>query len=111
MQASHLSIWSSLTLLGVLVAIPLALWLLKKLPGFGGRASASGSMTVLDSIALGPRERLLVVRVGDEHLLLAATAQSINLLSRLDDWTPPPPGAKVSFAQVFARTRGGESPR
>ena len=42
------------------------------------------NLSVLASLALGPRERIVLVRVGDQQLLLGVTPQSISSLQPLD---------------------------
>ena len=49
-------------------------------------------MQVAAQIALGPRERVVMLRVGDRELLLGVTPQQITLL-REDAAAPVPPAA------------------
>ena len=44
----------------------------------------SRQLRVVASLALGPRERLLVVQVGEEQWLLGVTAQQVSGLGKLD---------------------------
>jgi flagellar protein FliO/FliZ len=44
-----------------------------------------GPVQVLSSTSVGPKERLLVVQVGQQKLLLGVTAQHIELLQTLPD--------------------------
>lgn len=46
-----------------------------------------GPLELVQEMDLGQRERLLLVRVGGEYLLLGATPQRISLLRRLEQ--PP----------------------
>jgi len=63
--------------------------------GVGGRAAAMGAdFCVLRQISLGRAERLLLVRLGENCLLLGVTAGSISLLKELDaeeadEWLTP----------------------
>ncbi len=73
------------TLLGlvlVLACIVAVAWLLKRTNRF--HAAANGKLKVIAGIPLGTRERLILVQVGEEQLLLGVTAQQINTLHKLD---------------------------
>lgn len=50
-------------------------------------ARPRGPLELIQEMDLGARERLLLVRVSDEYLLLGATSQRITLLRRLEQ--PP----------------------
>jgi flagellar protein FliO/FliZ len=56
-------------------------WLLKKmrLPAMG---NAKG-LAVIKQIPVGTKERIAVIKVGEEQFLVGITPQSINLISRL----------------------------
>ena len=79
--------WSFLMLLLVVALIPAALWLVKRVqtlqPAGGAR-----QLEVLAQLPVGPRERVLLVRVQQRCLVLGATAQQITLLGEAD--APPP---------------------
>ncbi|MGY5449883.1 flagellar biosynthetic protein FliO [Agarivorans sp. MS3-6] len=65
----------------VLVTIFVCAWVLKKtrLSQFAG-----GQAKVVANLALGTRERVMVVEVGEQQYLIGVTAQSINLLDKLE---------------------------
>ncbi|WP_432453615.1 MULTISPECIES: flagellar biosynthetic protein FliO [unclassified Agarivorans] len=65
----------------VLVTIFVCAWVLKKtrLSQFAG-----GQAKVVANLALGTRERVMVVEIGQQQYLLGVTAQSINLLDKLE---------------------------
>lgn len=88
--------WSLLMLVVVLGLIPVSLWVMKRLQTIrpGG---APRQLEVIEQLPLGPRERLLLVRVHGRVLVLGATAQQVTLLAEAGD----PPGA-VAFPQVRA---------
>ena len=50
-----------------------------RLPG------ASGPVKILHTTSVGQRERLVIVAVGEQKLLLGVTAQSIGVLQTLPD--------------------------
>jgi flagellar protein FliO/FliZ len=58
---------------------------------------------VVRALALGPRERLLVVRVGERHLVVGVGASGVSLLCELDK--PLPPNATISptFAAAIGK--------
>ncbi len=101
--------WSILMLLAVLAMIPAGAWLVRRLTGL--RAGTTRSLAVLETLHIGPRERLLVIRAGTQTLLIGATGQSINLLTTLAGTDPAPwqPGAEVpenpAFADVLTEAR------
>lgn len=80
-------------------------WLLKRLPGSGFRPAEG--MKLVASLNVGARERLVVVEVNNQQLLLGVTAGSINTLHVLPEPLPatPPPNLKQlpNFAQVLAQ--------
>lgn len=76
--------WSNMivglfTVLGLIMGMA---WLARKLrarvPGFAGQ------LNVVESTALGPRERLCIVEVDGKRLLLGVTQQSITVLQTSD---------------------------
>lgn len=68
-------------LLVVLVVIFGLAWVVRKLNGQlpGQRAG----MKIVTSMALGTRERLLVVKVGNEYVLLGTTPNNIHYIKEL----------------------------
>ena len=66
----------------VLCIVGLA-WLLKRAGGL--QASARGAVRVIDGVALGTRERLVLVQVGDRQLLLGVAPGRVNAVHVLDE--------------------------
>jgi flagellar protein FliO/FliZ len=64
--------------IGLLVG---SLWLLKRLSA--GNAAASGLMRVVSGVAVGPRERVVVVEVGETWLVLGVAPGRVNTLHQL----------------------------
>ncbi len=88
----------------VLALIPASLWLLKRL-GAGSPAAAAG-MKVVAQLALGPRERLVVIEAGERWLVLGVTASSINRVATLPRGTLPAAAAQAGgFAQLLSAAR------
>jgi flagellar protein FliO/FliZ len=74
--ASPLSVGSLMQLclsLVAIVALILAIsWAMKRLKLAGPRGS--GDMAVLDQLSLGPRDRILLIRVGESQVLVGVGA-------------------------------------
>lgn len=97
--ASPLSVGSVAQLalsLAAIVAFILAVsWVIKRLRL--GTACSRGDIAVIDQLVLGPRERIVLVRVGDSQVLLGVGAGSIvgltPLATPLAVKSPPAAGA------------------
>jgi len=98
-----------LTLLLVLALIPAAAWLLRR-AGLAQPSSAAG-LRVVAQLALGPRERLVIVEVADRRWLLGVGAAGITRLGTLPAGSDAPPeaanaAAGRSFADIIRRMAG-----
>lgn len=69
-----------ISLLMVLAVIVFSAYILKR---FQPTLRQSSGLKVISSVHLGPKERVVVVQVGDKQLLLGVTAGQINLLDTL----------------------------
>ncbi|MGF1680400.1 flagellar biosynthetic protein FliO [Photobacterium minamisatsumaniensis] len=101
--APNLSIASTVASLVLVVGVILFLaWLLKrmKFPGVQGNDS---SLRVLRQLPVGQRERIVLLQVGDEQMLVGVTQQNISLLGKLDQ---PLSMDEVSGGQEFANQLG-----
>jgi flagellar protein FliO/FliZ len=73
----------TLSLLVVLAAV--VVWLFRR----GAQSTTvGGQIQLLAAFPVGPRERLLVVRMQDRILALGHTPTHISLLAELDDFEP-----------------------
>lgn len=74
--------WLDFTLPFALVAVAgvVAWWLVRR---YGVKWQRGGALEVVQALQLGARERVVLVRVGDEYLLLGATPGKISLLQHL----------------------------
>ncbi len=61
------------------------------------KPGGSGTLHVVDSTYLGPKERLVLVQVGDQHVLLGMNPQCITKLAQYD--------AESSFAATLAQAQ------
>ncbi|HMM51121.1 MAG: flagellar biosynthetic protein FliO [Burkholderiales bacterium] len=81
-------LWPSLLVfLLVIAAIPATAWLLRRGQSLGVRGNAG--LGIAGALAVGPRERIALVRADARWLVVGITAQSITLLAELDG---PPAG-------------------
>lgn len=71
-----------MSLLMVLVLIIISAWILKK---FNVVNKSVSGMKVITTLPLGHKEKLVVVQVANEQLLLGVSAQQINLIKTLDE--------------------------
>lgn len=74
------------------------------LTGVWRRTRAQGQLQVLDSVAVGVRQRLCLVRAGDVQVLIGVSAQHMCLLHA---W-PPCGSTPESIADLDVKT--GERP-
>ncbi|MEH0687807.1 flagellar biosynthetic protein FliO [Vibrio cholerae] len=70
------------SLLFVVAFILFLAWLLKRMrvPAIGNQPGLS----VVRQIAVGTKERIVIVQAGEEQFLVGVTAQSIQLIAKLD---------------------------
>lgn len=96
------------TLLLVIGFILLLAWLAKRMPGLGG--ASNPALKVVGSLALGPRERVVVVDVGGTQLLLATGPGGTRTLHTLEQPLPVAAATPSPFAQVLAQQFGKKKP-
>lgn len=94
----------------LVVALILALgWLAKRMPGMN-RGASSSQLKVVASVALGPRERAVVLDVGGQQLLVGVGQGGVRTLHTLAQPLPVvEPTAPSAFAQVLAQHFGRKS--
>jgi len=104
----------SMGLVIVLAVFFLCVWGLRKAAGFGSVNNA-GKMRVLGGVALGMREKVVLLQVGKKQLILGVTPGRIETLHVLegDDCLvkeeTAPSAVESGFAQVLQRLRQGRS--
>ena len=67
----------------ILVLIFCLLWMLRKIGGI--RTMSGGQLQVLGGVALGARERAVLLKVGRKHLLVGVSAGRVQTLCELSD--------------------------
>jgi len=72
-----------LSLALVLVIIFIAAWLLRRYGRFPG--VADGNLKVLGALSVGQRERILLLQVGKEQILVGVTSSRITCLHQLEE--------------------------
>ncbi|MBI2379375.1 MAG: flagellar biosynthetic protein FliO [Gammaproteobacteria bacterium] len=77
-------------LLLVIALILVSLWLLKRFQAV--QAGGQGALRILASLPLGTRDRVLLVEVGKEQLLLGLSASGIRCLHVLSEPLTMPAG-------------------
>lgn len=85
----------------VLGAIAGSAWLLKRLGP--GQVGASGALRVVAGVAVGPKERVVLVDVGDTRLVLGVAPGHVSTLHQMprpaDEPTHPPMEPMASLFQ------------
>ncbi len=99
------AVFMLLVVLGLIIGLG---WLLKRLPG-GAFRPAEG-LKVVASINVGAKERVVVVDVNGQQLLLGVTAGGISTLHALPEPLPQTPPAPLpnlkqlpNFAQLLSQ--------
>jgi flagellar protein FliO/FliZ len=99
----------SLTLGIIVLLLWGGIWAMRRMrPGIG--LGSARDCAILRSLALGPRERLLVVRIGARHLVIGIGSASVSLLCELDEPLPIAAGDDrfgEAVRKAVGRWRGG----
>ncbi|MDX1519666.1 MAG: flagellar biosynthetic protein FliO [Gammaproteobacteria bacterium] len=70
-------------LLLVIVIIFVITWVIRRVPGL--QNMGQGTIRIIDSLPLSQRERILLVQINRQQLLLGVTSQHISTLHVLDE--------------------------
>ncbi|MGF1690360.1 flagellar biosynthetic protein FliO [Photobacterium kagoshimensis] len=89
------------SLLLVIMLILVLAWLLKRLrlPAIQG----DNNMKIVKQLTVGQKERILLVQVGDEQLLVGVTQHNISLLNKLEQPLPEPVVTRPEFATQLGK--------
>jgi flagellar protein FliO/FliZ len=88
--ASTPELWPTLlqsfgVLLLVLALMILVMWLMRRYLVFSGAAGQQGVIKMLASMYVAPKERIALVDVLGEKILIGITPQQISFLARVED--------------------------
>jgi len=72
-----------ISLVLVLLIIFISAWLLRRYGRFPG--VAEGNLKVLGALSVGQRERILLLKVGNEQILVGVTSSRISRLHQLEE--------------------------
>jgi flagellar protein FliO/FliZ len=102
------AVFALLLVLGLILGMA---WVLKRLPGSGFRPAEG--LRVVASLAVGAKERVVVVEVNGEQLLLGVSPGGVRTLHRLPEPLPQAPAPSLpnlkqlknlpDFAQLLAQ--------
>jgi flagellar protein FliO/FliZ len=89
-QAASPELWATMLksfgmLLLVLAVLIMVLWLMRRYFTHSGAASQQGVIRMIASLYVAPKERIALVEVLGEKLLLGITPQQISFLARIED--------------------------
>ncbi len=98
---------SFLALVIVIGIIFAAAWLLRKTRAFD--FAGNKQMKIVEVLAFGTKEKLVVVQCNDEYMLLGVTAHNINLIEKLQNYKPTAAATTpTSFNQLFNKYKHNE---
>lgn len=86
----------------VLACIAFLAWLLRRTGRF--QTTMNGEMKIITSLALGPRERAVLLQVGEQQILLGVTSQNVQTLHILEtpvSTTTINNNSNTNFAEKF----------
>ena len=99
------------SLLLVLALIFALAWLARRLQGL--RPSLAGSLAVEGGVQVGARERVILLRAGDKHLLIGVAPGRVQTLHVFEERiqtaaATTPSAASPAFADLLRRALGKE---
>lgn len=96
-----------LALLVVLGAIMAFAWFARRIGT--GRGAAGGLLKVVGAVMVGPKERLVVVEVGETWLVVGVGASSVNLVHSMPRPTKLEGASDPSFMRLVAQATEAHS--
>ncbi|MBH8610352.1 flagellar biosynthetic protein FliO [Pseudomonas mohnii] len=96
---------TALALALVVACVLLCGWIVRRV---GARPLSPGKlMRVVSSTSLGQREKVVIVEVRGQWLVLGVTAQQVSALSQMDAPPADPEGSAVMLGDGFAERLAG----
>ncbi len=91
--------------LGTIVAVAVLLLTARLLPRLGGgHGVASDALRIVASLAVGQRERVIVVQVGDEQVMLGVAPGRVDMIHTLAEPLPARGANAVASRSLLAQT-------
>ena len=88
----------SIGLMVVLVGIVVLAWFMKRMSGI--QHSSGGNLRVLEGLAIGPRERIVLLQAGKDQIVVGVAQGTIQTLHVLGETVDvPEPSATPDFAK------------
>lgn len=88
-------------LIGVLLLIVGSAVLLKRWMPLGPNGRSANQLRVIETVRLSPRQALHLVVIGEQHLLIGATDQSIALITPVEGLTSQEPDEEAQSQPVL----------
>jgi len=79
------TISSLLSLVFVLALIPVSLWVARRFQAGAAGVARQGPIRIRATVAVGPRERIVIVEAAGKSLLVGITGQSMQTLAEFED--------------------------
>jgi len=95
-----------LALVVVLGVLGAAIWALRR-AGLVARGGASSQLRLITQLALGPRERVVIVEAGERWWLLGIGANGVTRLGTLPKGEAVAPQMPASFGALLDKLRAG----
>ncbi len=76
---------SLLSLVFVLALIPVSLWVARRFQAGAPGNARQGPIRIRATVAVGPRERIVIVEAAGKSLLVGITAQSMQTLAEFEN--------------------------
>ena len=90
----------------VLVLMAGLLWALRRLQSRMATQNSGRRLQILESLSIGPRQKIALVRVGDHEVMVGITASQITALAqwpeRVAHATVPPSSLQNELSQLSA---------
>jgi len=87
----------------VLVLMAALLWALRRLQSRMVTQNSGRRMQIIESLSIGPRQKIALVRVGDQEVMVGITASQINALAHWPDRAAKPGSTHSSLQNELSQ--------